>query len=211
LGDLLLWIVAIGLGAYCFWRFIEALADPERRGSGLKGLLLRSGYIISGIFYGFLGWEAAAHQVHGESDAHRGVTANLMAWPGGLWIVAAIGLVVLGYGVYQIWQSYTGRFMRQFQNAQLDPHAERIALYSGRFGLAARGLLFGLVGIFIIIAAMRADPGETIGIGDALDLVAAQPLGAWLLLSVALGLVAYGTYCLVRARYRRFAVRQLNS
>lgn len=210
-GGVLLWAVAIGLGGYCVWRFIEAFADTERKGTSVKGLLQRGGYLISGVIYGLLGYEAVAHHIHGEGDAERTLAAMVMAWPGGHLLAAVVGSGVLGYGLYQIWQSYTASFLRQFKSGDLDPFGHHAASYTGRFGLAARGLIFAVIGGFIVVAAPKSDPGEAKGIGDALDFVASQAFGPWLLLAVALGLVAYGFYCLVRARYRSFEVESLGA
>jgi hypothetical protein len=210
-GGVLLWAMAIGLGGYCVWRFIETFADTERKGTSAKGLLQRAGFLISGIVYGLLGYEAAAHHMHGEGDAERTLTAAVMSWPGGHLLAALAGIGVLVYGLYQIWQSYTGSFLRQFKSGDLNELSYAAANYSGRFGLAARGLIFAVIGGFVVVAALKSNPGEAKGIGDALDFVASQPLGPWLLLAVALGLVAYGFYCLVRARYRSFEVESLGA
>jgi hypothetical protein len=67
----------------------------------------------------------------------------------------------------------------------------------------ARGIVFGIVGLFVITAAVRANPGEARGLEGALDTLAAQPFGPWLLAFVAAGLACYGVYSLVEARYRR--------
>ena len=73
----------------------------------------------------------------------------------------------------------------------------------GRFGIAARGIVFGIVGAFLIRAALQYDPQEARGLGGALQTLAKQPLGPWLLGAVALGLVAFGLFMLSVARYRR--------
>jgi len=210
-GGILLWAVAVGLGGYCVWRFIEAIADTERKGTSAKGFVQRAGYLVSGIVYGLLGYEAAVQHIHGEGNAEKTLTATVMSWPGGHLLAAVAGLGVLGYGLYQIWQSYSGSFLRQFQVGDLNAFGYRAANYTGRFGLAARGLIFAVIGGFVVVAALKSDPGEAKGIGDALDFVASQPFGPWLLLAVALGLVAYGLYCLVRARYRTFEIQSLTT
>jgi hypothetical protein len=74
---------------------------------------------------------------------------------------------------------------------------------SGQAGLAARGVVFCIIGVFLIQAALSANPEEARGLGGALDTLAAQPYGPYLLGAVALGLVGYGVYCAVNARYRR--------
>ncbi|HYH47282.1 MAG TPA: DUF1206 domain-containing protein, partial [Thermoanaerobaculia bacterium] len=74
---------------------------------------------------------------------------------------------------------------------------------AGQIGLPARGAIFVMMGIFLGRAALQADPGEARGLGGALDALAASPSGPWLLGIAALGLIAYGLYGFVLARYRR--------
>ena len=75
----------------------------------------------------------------------------------------------------------------------------------GRFGLAARGVVFAIVGIFLTVAALRFDPNEAAGLGEALQELLRQPFGAWILGILALGFVAYGLLMLAVARYGRIA------
>jgi hypothetical protein len=77
------------------------------------------------------------------------------------------------------------------------------AIGSGVVGHAARGVVFGLVGVFLAKAAIEYDPNEAIGVDGALLKVANASYGTLLLGLVAAGLVAYAVYCLVEARYRR--------
>ena len=72
-----------------------------------------------------------------------------------------------------------------------------------RIGLAARGVVFCLVGGFFILAAWRADPSESGGLGKALLTLQAQPYGPWLLALIAIGLFAFGTYSVIQGIYRR--------
>jgi hypothetical protein len=63
-------------------------------------------------------------------------------------------------------------------------------------------VLFGLVGFFLVRAAYQYDPSEAIGLDGALAKLAHQPYGRWLLAAAAVGLIAYGVFALIQARYR---------
>jgi hypothetical protein len=76
----------------------------------------------------------------------------------------------------------------------------------GRFGVLARGLTFGIIGVFLVRAARHADPGEARNVGGALRFLQGQEHGALFLGVVALGLVSYGLFALFEARYRRIGV-----
>jgi hypothetical protein len=85
---------------------------------------------------------------------------------------------------------------------EMPPEARRPIVQMSRFGIGARGVVFGVIGIGLILAAWHTDPGEAMGVGGALRWLAGQPYGPWILAVVAAGLIAYGFYEVVRARYR---------
>jgi hypothetical protein len=88
----------------------------------------------------------------------------------------------------------------------MSEHARAIAIRAGQVGLTARGVVFGIIGIFLIQAALRARPEEARGLSGALRALEQQPYGPYVLGAVALGLVAYGLYMFVEARYRRMKI-----
>ena len=85
----------------------------------------------------------------------------------------------------------------------MNARAQRWAIGLSRFGIAARGVVFALMGVFVLQAAIQADPQEARGLDGALESLQGQSYGPYLLGLAALGLVAYGAYCLLNARYRR--------
>jgi len=81
--------------------------------------------------------------------------------------------------------------------------------WGGRAGLAghvARGVVFGLIGVFLTKAAFDYDPNDAIGLDGALQKLVDSPYGPYLLGLTAIGLICYGLYCLVDARYRDVSV-----
>ncbi|MAT69586.1 MAG: hypothetical protein CMJ58_08685 [Planctomycetaceae bacterium] len=142
----------------------------------------------------------------GDGESHRRGVAMLLRMPGGPWIVGAVGLGMVVYGVWQAYRGLSDRFTKKYNSAAMSDAERTVALYSGRIGLSARGITYAVIGAFVIVAAVQLDPSETRSVGGALDMLAAQPYGAWVLLAVAIGLIGYGVYCLVQARYRTFRV-----
>jgi len=86
---------------------------------------------------------------------------------------------------------------------QIPHETRRVVVAVSRFGLAARGVVFGIIGVFLALAAYHHNPDEARGIAGALDTLQRQPYGPWLLGVVAIGLIAYGVYEFVKARYRQ--------
>lgn len=212
-GYWLLWLVAVGLAAYCLWRIVEAITDPDQKGTDATGLLTRLGFVISGLAYGLLAWTAApisgAQPNDDGSSDRRGLVGWMLSLPGGSWILTAIGVAISGYGVFQIYRGVANTFMDTYDSSHMSEGERKVALYSGKFGLIARGITFGVIGIFLAIAGWTLDPSQVKGVGEALDVLARQPYGEWILLAVGIGLFCYGVFCLVQARYRTFRLGTL--
>lgn len=205
-GRVLLGIIAVGMLGYALWCFVEAAIDPDRKGSSAQGIAQRLGYAGLGIIYVGLALTAVRLLMgSGDAggDATQGWTARLMAQPFGRWLVGLIGLGVIGFGLGQLYQAYTTKFREKLNMAQMSATEQTWAIRSGRFGLAARGVVFGIIGGFLIQAALQYNADKVQGLGGALEALTRQPFGPWLLGIVAAGLIAYGVYMLVSARFRR--------
>lgn len=207
-GQILLAVVAFGLSGYSLWQFIRAVEDPENEGSDAKGIAKRVFYFISGIIH--LTLVVAAVQMllgnggQGDEDAGtRGWTATVMSYPFGQWLVGILGVVVTGFGLQQVYKGYRADLDDMLVLGELSPSTRRWVRYVSRFGMAARGVVFAIVGVFFVVAAYQHDPNEARGLAGALRTVERQAYGPWLLGLVALGLIAYGVYEFVKARYRR--------
>lgn len=210
-GEALLWVIALGLAGYALWRFIQALGDPDGEGSDAEGSVKRLGYAGSGVLYGALAYftlRLVTGSGGGGGTNASGWTATLMAQPFGPWLVGAAGLVTIGIGLYQFNKAHKADFFDKLKTGEMSASARKWVRRVGQFGLGARGVVFVLLGVFLIQAAWQADPSEARGIGGALDALAAQPYGPYLLGTVALGLIAYGAYCVVNARFRRIGERR---
>jgi hypothetical protein len=205
----LLWLLAVGLFAYAVWRAAQGLLDRERKGSGLKGLAHRLGRLFTAVVYGSLGLAAVrlalgAHR-RASADAHatQEWTARLMGEPFGRWLVAAVGVGVIAGGFYQLWRGWTEKFKQEIRLQEMDSGESRLAIHAGKLGLMARGVVFLISGWFLVQAAVKTDPRQVRGLSGALAVLAAQPHGAILLGLVAVGLVAFGAWSLLLARYGR--------
>jgi hypothetical protein len=204
-GQTLLLLIAAGLCGYGVWRLVEAMFDPERRGTRPKGIALRLGFAIRGLFHVVLGTTAFRLAMGDASNASGGDprrwTERAFDIPGGEFLVALAGAWIAGYGVYQFYRAGTPKMRRHLQLGELPDGLRGWVLGVSRFGIAARGVVFCLIGFFLARAALRHDAGEAGGIRESLR--ALSELGRWPFVLVAVGLVAYGVYELVNARYRR--------
>ncbi|MBZ8180437.1 DUF1206 domain-containing protein [Oscillatoria salina] len=207
-GQFLLVLVAIGLCGYVLWRFVEAIKDPDNKGTDAKGIAARLGYVGSGILYAGLAFNAAllamgSSQGGGSGDSTQDWTAKVMQQPFGRWLVGIGGAIAIGVGFYMLYKAYSVKFRKKLNLSELNLEQEKWAVRISRFGLAAKGVVLTMIGFFLLQAAYQYDPSEARGLDGALQTLAQQPFGKFLLGIVALGLVAYGIYMWVEARYRR--------
>ena len=205
-GAALLALVAAGLMGYALWLLLSALLDADGRGSDLRGIVLRMGAAGRGLVHAMLGARAALMVVGsrtGRGNAVHEWTAWLMAAPFGSWLVAGAGAVVTGYGLYQLYRAAAADLCKQLDRSRLGAAAATWAVRFGRCGTAARGMVFSVIGYFLVVAALRYDPDQAKGIAEALRAMASRSSPPWLLGAVAVGLVCYGLYELFEARYRR--------
>ena len=201
-------VVAAGLIGYAIWRMVEAVVDPDGRGTDPKGLALRASFAARGVLYGALGITAlrlAARERPGpHTDQTRHWTELAFSLPAGQLLVWLAALGIAGYGLYQLYRAYASKLSRQLDLGELDTATERWVVAVSRFGIAARGVVFCLIGFFLVRAAARHDAAQAGGLRKSMSLLA--EIGRWPFVVVALGLVAYGVYELVNARYRRIRV-----
>lgn len=203
-GKALLVALALGLAGYAVWRLVQAFLDRDGDGKGAKALAKRAGYLARGLFYA--GSAVIAFRLAlgaGSSGSNeKDETARVLDWPLGRWIVAAAGAALVGAGLFNAWRALTKKFRKDLREGEMG-EVRPWAIAVGVVGHAARGVVFGLVGIFLLRAAWQYDPREAIGVDGALRKLAQGPYGMLALGAVAAGLLAYAAFCFVQARYRR--------
>jgi Domain of Unknown Function (DUF1206) len=204
-GKVLLILVAIGLAGYALWRLLHALLGhgPEDSDSGFE----RVAALGSGIVYAGLCAIAVEILLGSGSSGGSGntskTTAGVFGWPGGTWMVAIAGCVLIGVGLYQGYRGISQDFLKESKTEQMSPKVRTWIEWIGCFGHLARMVVFGLVGVFLIKAAIDYNPNNAVGLDGALAKIAHASYGPFLLGIVAAGLIAFGVYSLSDARYRR--------
>lgn len=205
LGKSLLVVLALGFAAYALWRLAELVLGPRDK-HGAEGYGERVADVGRIVVYGGLSaftWTIVAGAGAKSSGSEREQTAMVLGWPGGVALVAGLGIVILGVAVVQAYRAVSQAFLDELDLADAGETGTQFATWVGTAGHAARAVVFGLVGAFLVKAALEYDAGEVLGLDGALREVAGQPYGRYLLAAVAAGLLLYGVYCLVEARYRR--------
>lgn len=206
LGKVMLCVVAFGLLGYAMWRMLQGILDADNEGRDFKGLAKRFNHVLNGLFHAFFAFTAvqlALLDSAGSGGSPDDLTARLLEQPFGRLLTVVVGLIVVCVGLYQFYCAYMAKFMEELEPGRMGTGERAWTRRSGRLGFAARGVVFIVMGVFLVQAALHVDPNEARGLGGALATLARQPFGPYLLGVVALGLISYGAFMFVVARYRR--------
>jgi hypothetical protein len=206
LGNFVLIVAIIGLVAYALWGLVRAIYDPLHRGRDAKGIMARFGFITSAVSYLAIAL-FALHILGGQGAASHDTTqktvSTLLANPLGGAITVALGVFAIGIGIGQFIEAYRATFAQDLKAAEMTQSERNYAVALGRFGMAARGVTFLVIGWFLVQAGLNHAPSKATGFGGAFIFLLAQPYGRWLLGAVALGFIALGLHSFACARWVR--------
>ena len=203
-GKALLVLMAVGLAGYAIWRLTRAVLGhgKETTDDGKA----RAESLVSGIAYGAL-CVAAVKIVAGAGGSSKSgedkATGGILAWPGGTWIVMAGGVLIVAIGLQQGYKGVKRKFCDDTDTGRMSSTTRSVFHAVGLFGHLARMVIFGLIGVFLIKAALDYDPDKAVALDGALAKVANAPAGPVLLGLVAVGLLGFAAYSFMDARYRR--------
>lgn len=207
-GSAMLWIVGIALAGMALWRLSQAVFG----GAGTDGGKPSKRAMAAGrfVFYAVVSWSvlsyAAGDKGSGSGSSDRrtdDMTATVLGWPGGQWIVGIAGAAVVGAGLYMAARAVMKKFRKHLNTAVMSAKARKVTDFFGVAGGTARGIVFAVAGVFALVAAVRHQPGKAKGMDDTLRAFRDLPAGPWLLAVIALGLAAFGVFSWCEARWRK--------
>lgn len=212
LGTIGIAIVALGLTFFCLWRFIEAIKDTEGKGSDMKGLAKRSVYLLSGLVYSGVVVYAVKFLMDIKDNGKGGgdekaAAKEILEKPLGEWLLVAVALVIASVGIYQIYFAVSGKYKKHVQRSKLNRNTEEVLLRTGKAGYIARGIVWLIIGWLFFKAAIHKNANEAGGTDTALQWLKTSSYGSLLLAAVATGLICYGFFMFVRARYQPIGYR----
>jgi len=205
-GKLTLFVIVIGLAAYSLWGLIRAVFDPLHRGSDASGYLERLGFVSSAASYGAIvvfGLRSLLGTGAASTDSTQKAISSVLDHPAGGALTVGIGLVAIGIAVGQFVEAYRAAFKNDLKGAEMSQTERNVAIALGRFGMFARGVIFLVIGWFIVQAGIQHDPSQVQGFGGAFLFLLAKPYGHLILGIVALGFVALGLHSWACARWIR--------
>ena len=207
-GKVILIALALGFAAYALWRFVQAIAERcDADDNAAATWAKRAGYVGRGLIYAGLTFTtlkivAGSGQQQSQNEKAHKSAAMVLDWPAGRFIVGAAGLVAIGVGCWNLYRGLSRKFEDKWRVGRLSHRMRKWGGRAGVLGHVARFVVFGLIGVFVLKAAIDYKPKDAIGLDGALQKLVHASYGPFLLGLTAAGLVAYGIYCLVDARLR---------
>jgi Domain of Unknown Function (DUF1206) len=205
-GFVLVLLCAVGFAGYAVWRFTEAVSGPVGDGDSTSARLKS---FARGVIYSVLAFTAVAVLLGSRSSQggeQRGLVATVLTWPGGTVIVLVAGLAVAAAGAGLVIEGWRRKFLKYLDHTDMNDGTRRLARWTGTVGSVARGLVVVLIGVLLVVAAATGDKEDATGMDGALKSLLELPFGRVLLILASLGLLVFGVYALVEARYRRVGV-----
>jgi hypothetical protein len=202
-GDVLLWMIGIGLLFMAVWQVFEALWGHTSRDEP-KRTIKRVGSAGKVVIYAVVGISAIKFAMEAQSGGKSStdsMTADLMKQTAGQWLVAAVGIVIIVVGVMQVKRGVTKSFTKDLKGGATSGTSGTAVERFGQVGYISKGIAIGVVGILFVWAAWDHDPKKAGGLDTALRKILDQPFGPFLLGAIALGIIAFGLYCFAWAKY----------
>lgn len=200
-GPIILWLIAVGMFTLVIWRVLEAIFGHTEYDGGKR---LRKRLVSAGkaVIYGYVGL-TAVRVVTGSASSSKGRsgTAKLMDAPAGQFLVGAVGVAIIAYGVFMIYRGWTEKFLENLDARGKSGEEGKAYRYIGKAGYIAKGISFVVIGGLFGYAAISHNAKKSGGLDSALHTVLQQPFGPILLGLIAIGIGCYGLFCFARARY----------
>lgn len=202
LGKVLIWAVALGMVLLVIWRLLEFALGHREVDDDAKRWRKRVTSLGKAVIYAAIAWTAIKTAAgEGSKGGTDSTTAKLMGLPGGQFIVIAVGLAIMGYGVSLIIRGWTEKF-REHLDAQGQAGKDGSAYVTfGKAGYMAKGVAIIIIGGLFSYAGFTHEAKKSGGLDVALQEVRQQPFGPVLLIAIAVGIACYGLFSFARARH----------
>ena len=200
-GDVVVWVVAVGMFLLVIWKLVEAVIDYSLE-DGAKKALKPGVDVFKAIVYGTLGVAAVRVATGSKSSSSTSDwTAKLMDQPFGRWLVGLVGLAIIGYGVYLCYRGWSEKFLEHLDPQGRSGDTGKAYRMFGKVGYIAKGIAIGVIGVLFVYAAIDHSAKKSGGLDQALHKVLVQPFGPVLLFAFSVGIGCYGLFCFARARH----------
>ena len=204
-GKILLGALALGLLCYSIWRFISAFskddAEPDRKKWG-KGVR----YFFSGLVYLSLAVYAGkmTFQKDDSGSGKKDMLSGLFEQPFGQVVAVLVALALAATGIYQCWYGLSEKYKKHVKKMDVPEKTGSMLLVSGKIGYVARGIVWLTLSWMLAKAALHENASEAGDTSEAFGFLQSGGYGAYLLGALGLGMVCYGIFNFIRARFETF-------
>jgi hypothetical protein len=210
LGKIVISIIILGMLAYMMWRFYEAINDPYHYGRHWKGILIRLLTAFSAISDGLIAWPAIESLIgmnpaskSGDPVAQRRSIGELMQHPAGVWAVSIIGFITLVTAIVQYVYVFKEAYEERIDFHKLSPIKRAIIHSLGYAGHIARGVILGIIGFFMLKAAITHNGQFVVNTDKAFDFLGDE-IGKGVFAAIAIGTICYGFFMMAMGYYYDF-------
>jgi hypothetical protein len=201
-GEVLVWAIAIGMFLLVLWRGLETFVGHQDKDEGSDRWKARAVSAMKAVIYAAVGI-TALNVVIGAKSSKGGSTwtKTVMEWPGGQWIVAAVGVAVIIYGANHVRKGFTEDYAKHLDAEGKSGNTGKAYLMFGKVGYIGKGVAIAIVGALILYGGLTHDPKKSGSLDQALHKLLTYPFGQIALIVVAAGIICYGLFCFARARH----------
>ncbi|WP_406239457.1 DUF1206 domain-containing protein [Nocardia sp. NBC_01009] len=203
-GVVALWGGVVAFVVMALWRLAEAaIGSSSKPGADSKkseAIERVKAFALAVVYFAFAVSAFGFTRGRGESSSGQsaGITARMMHTTAGTIVLVAGGLFIIAIGGYHVYKGVSQNFLEDLEGTTSD-----LVRRLGTVGYIAKGLAIAAVGLLVILAVNRSDPGKAAGLDGAFKTVGAQPYGVVLLILSGLGIITYGVYSFAMARYSK--------
>ncbi|CAM4009845.1 DUF1206 domain-containing protein [Nocardia ninae] len=203
-GVFVMWVAVVAFVLMALWRLAETVfgsaSKPDKDSKKSEAFRRVKAFALAVIYASFafsaFGFARGAGKSSGQESA--GITARLMQSTAGTVALVVAGLIIIGVGGYHLYKGISQKFLKDLKG-----NTSELVRKLGMAGYVAKGLAVGAIGVLVILAPTRSEPDKAAGLDGALKTLGAQPYGVILLIVAGLGIITYGLYSFVMARYAK--------
>lgn len=206
-GKTLVWIILLGMLAFITWRLYETVADPYRYGNSWKGWAKRSAIALSSLADALIAysavqalWELGNLKKTGQPVQERNTAQSLLQESWGSTVLCVIGSIVLLTALVQLGYVINRTYRERLDTEHLQQW-KRLSIetlaWAGHF---ARGIILGIVGFFLVKAALTGNAQHVVNTDKAFDFIG-DHVGHFYFILVAAGTICYGLFMVLFGVY----------
>lgn len=179
----------------------------------MKNFLTRLHFMFSGLLYGLIAFSFGKPLVLDvlgmekidsfPQDGHQrqAVLGEILSVAWGKILIWSMAAIVAIQALWQFKLVLTKEFMKKIDHDPDNKEEHKLITRSGRFGYAARGIVFGVISFFLVKVILLHNAAVYRGLQGAMQYLLTFSYGSVLLAVVALGLCAYGIFNIMVARH----------